>query len=122
MLETEKIMTLAQLAAAMSIEADMATDVPFYDQIHQARGQKGQIKIAHQILNLLEDSEIIASHKDCEKVQDPYSYRCIPQVYGTVQDTIDFVSQIVGREMQAVTDNPLVFPEQEGFFWWQLSC
>ncbi|HMA61431.1 MAG TPA: histidine ammonia-lyase [bacterium] len=116
MLETEKIMTLAQLAAAMSIEADMATDVPFYDQIHQARGQKGQIKIAHQILNLLEDSEIIASHKDCEKVQDPYSYRCIPQVYGTVQDTIDFVSQIVGREMQAVTDNPLVFPEQDKVF------
>lgn len=116
MMETENIMILAQLAAAMSIEADMATDVPFYNSIHQARGQKGQIKIAYQILNLLEDSEIIASHKDCDKVQDPYSYRCIPQVYGTVQDTIDFVNQIVEREMKAVTDNPLVFPEQDAVF------
>ena len=116
LIKIEKIMLLAKLAAAMSIAADMATDVPFYSEINEARNQKGQIKVARQILNLLEDSEIIASHKDCEKVQDPYSYRCIPQVYGMVQDTIDFVTNIVKREMNAVTDNPLVFPEKNKIY------
>ncbi|MCF7885119.1 MAG: histidine ammonia-lyase [Candidatus Marinimicrobia bacterium] len=111
LLRIEKIMTMAKLAAAMSIEADMATDVPFYDKIHKARNQKGEQAVACHIRNLLQGSEIIASHKDCEKVQDPYSYRCIPQVYGMVQDTIDFVTEIVEREAGSVTDNPLVFPE-----------
>mgnify|MGYP006279144419 CR=1 FL=1 len=113
LLKVENIMTLALLSASMSIEADMATDTPFDEKINEARQQIGQMKIAGYIRNLLNDSEIIASHKDCEKVQDPYSYRCIPQVYGMVLDTISFVKKIVKRETRAVTDNPLVFPEEQ---------
>ncbi len=115
-LKARKILSLAEVAVSMSIEADMATDVPFREEIHKVRKQVGQQRVAKNIRNLLKFSEITKSHKNCEKVQDPYCYRCTPQVLGMVRDTLDFVEQIAEREIDAVTDNPLVFPEENNIF------
>jgi len=104
---------ISELAAAMSIEADLATDVAFQPEIHALRQQNGQQKSARHMRQFLQESQIIASHRDCDRVQDPYCYRCIPQVLGMVWDTLGFVATTLTRELEAVTDNPLVFPEQE---------
>jgi len=106
-----KLFLLAELAAAMSVEAALATDTPFRDEIHRIRNQKGQRIVAEHLRYFLNNSEIVHSHVNCNKVQDPYSFRCIPQVLGSVLDTIQFVEEIVDNETQSVTDNPLVFPE-----------
>jgi len=106
-----KLFLLAELASAMSVEAALATDTPFRDEIQQIRNQKGQIIVAEHLRHFLNSSEIVHSHVNCNKVQDPYSFRCIPQVLGSVLDTIRFVEEIVENEIQSVTDNPLVFPE-----------
>jgi len=108
-LDAEYLLLIAELAAAMSIEADMATDKPFLPQLHAIRPHPGQRRVARHILNFLADSEIIRSHVSCPKVQDPYSYRCLPQVLGAVADVLRFVKDVVSCEINAVTDNPLVF-------------
>jgi histidine ammonia-lyase len=107
--QTKNLFLLAELAAAMSTEAVLATDAAFGDAIQKVRGQQGQRIIARQLRNFLKDSQIIKSHVHCGKVQDPYSFRCVPQVMGAVYDTIHFVQQIAENEINAVTDNPLVF-------------
>lgn len=109
--QVRDLFILAELAAAMSVEAVLATDTPFRDQIQVVRQQKGQQVVARHLRNFLRNSEIVHSHVDCDKVQDPYSFRCTPQVLGAVLDTIQFVETIVDNEIQAVTDNPLVFSE-----------
>jgi len=110
-LEAEKIVHSAELALALSIEADLATDKPFDARIHEVRRQTGQIKVAENVRKLLKYSKLIESHKDCGKVQDPYCYRCAPQVIGSVRDTLNYVKNILENEVEAVTDNPLVFVE-----------
>lgn len=112
-LEAEKIVYMAELALALSIEADLATDKPFDARIHEVRRQSGQKTVAANVRKLLKYSKLVASHKDCEKVQDPYCYRCAPQVLGSVRDTLNYVRNILENETQAVTDNPLVFIENE---------
>ena len=110
-LEAEKLVYMAELALALSIEADMATDRPFDARIHNVRCQTGQKQVAENVCKLLQYSKLIESHKDCKKVQDPYCYRCAPQVLGSVRDTLTYVKNILENEIDAVTDNPLVFPE-----------
>ncbi len=107
----EKMIHMAELALSLSIEADLATDKPFDARIHDVRRQSGQKKVAANVRKLLKYSKLIASHRDCDKVQDPYCYRCAPQVLGAVRDTLDYVKNILTNEVEAVTDNPLVFSD-----------
>lgn len=101
----------ANQIAAMSIDAFDAKLEPFSPQLHIVRAHKGQIETAKQIRELLADSEIIQTPK--VQVQDPYAFRCIPQVHGASFDTIEYVASVVETEMNAVTDNPNVFVEDD---------
>jgi histidine ammonia-lyase len=99
----------ADLLAAMSLEALQGSAVPFDERIHAIRPHAGQQTVAANIRKLLEGSEILASHRDCGKVQDPYSLRCVPQVHGASRDALSYARQCVETELNSVTDNPLVF-------------
>jgi len=112
--DAHQLWKVAHVAGAMSLEALMGTPVAFDARIHDARGQLGQAASAAVLRELLTDSEIRESHRYGDpRVQDPYSLRCMPQVHGPVLDAIDFVSSVVGRELNAATDNPLVFETGE---------
>jgi len=98
----------------MSLEALLGTPVAFDERIQDARGQLGQAASAALLREMLADSEIRESHRHGDpRVQDAYCLRCMPQVHGPVLDAIDFASSIVGRELNAATDNPLVFESGE---------
>lgn len=103
----------AEAAAALSLEALMGSQVPFDARIHALRPQPGQRVTAARVLRLLEGSEIIPSHANCGRVQDPYTLRCIPQVLGAVRDALGYCETVFTNEMSAVTDNPLIFAEDE---------
>jgi histidine ammonia-lyase len=108
----ENLLAAAVVAGAMSIDALKASDSPFDDRIHQARGQPGQIAVAREYRELIAGSAIRASHLDCSRVQDPYSFRCQPQVMGACLDLLRQCSVTLRVEANAVTDNPLLFVEQ----------
>ena len=101
----------ASVAAAMSLEALKGTRVAFDERIHAIRAHEGQQDVAKALRAILEDSEINQSHADCDKVQDAYSLRCIPQILGASLDTIRYVRSVLEIEINSATDNPLVFPE-----------
>src|SRR6478672_3582997 len=102
----------AHIAGAMSLEALLGTPVAFDSRIQDARGQLGQAASAAFLRELLRDSEIRESHREGDpRVQDPYALRCMPQVHGPVLDAIDFCVGVISRELNAATDNPLVFAE-----------
>ena len=104
----------AHVAGAMSLEALLGTPVAFDERIHDARGQKGQSRSAALLRDLLADSEVRESHRHGDpRVQDPYALRCMPQVHGPVLDALDFIDEAVSRELNAATDNPLVFENGE---------
>ncbi|MGH7621610.1 MAG: histidine ammonia-lyase [Gemmatimonadaceae bacterium] len=110
--DAHRLWQVAHLAGAMSLEALLGTPVAFDSRIQEARGQLGQAASAALLRDLLRDSEIRESHRDNDsRVQDPYALRCMPQVHGPVLDAIDFCSGVIGRELNAATDNPLVFVE-----------
>ncbi|GJM23538.1 MAG: histidine ammonia-lyase [Planctomycetota bacterium] len=109
LVEARRLAMGADLAAALTLEAYKGTPTAFDARIHDARGQLGQQRVAARMRGLLEGSAIVASHKDCDRVQDNYCLRCVPQVHGAALDAIDHVSRVVLREANAVTDNPLVF-------------
>jgi len=99
----------ALVAGTMSVDAALGSDTPFDPRISAIRGQPGQIAVARVYRGLLEGSEIRHSHENCERVQDPYSLRCQPQVMGACLDHLRFAAGVILREANAVTDNPLVF-------------
>ncbi len=104
----------AHVAGAMSLDALLGTPVAFDARIHDARGQKGQSRSAALLRDLLAESELRESHRHGDpRVQDPYSLRCMPQVHGPVLDALDFIDDQVSRELNAATDNPLVFENGE---------
>ncbi|MBN9150680.1 MAG: histidine ammonia-lyase [Micrococcales bacterium] len=113
--DAENLLETAQVTAAMSIEALAGFGDAFLPQIHEARGHRGQIEVAARIRELLAGSEFIDGDVDRDPVrqppQDAYSLRCTPQVLGPVKDTLRFVRGIVETEINAATDNPLVFPD-----------
>lgn len=109
----ERLAAVADLAAALSIEALLGSARPFRPEIHAVRPHPGQVASAGRIFRLLEGSEIGASHAEdfSHAVQDAYSLRCAPQVHGAVVDTITHARQVVERELGSVVDNPIVFPD-----------
>ena len=109
--DAQILLRAAEVACAMSIEGLMGSHVPLDARIHKRRGQYGQQMSAARLRNLVSESEINSSHQDCPRVQDPYTMRCAPQVFGAVRDALDYCTTIFERELDAVTDNPLVFPE-----------
>ena len=111
LLKAIKFSYLADLIGAVSLEGFDGRLEPFTDLIHLIRPHKGQIQTAERFRDLLEDSEIIAQSK--VHVQDPYSFRCIPQVHGASKDTIKFVTKTFLTEINSVTDNPNIFVEED---------
>ena len=107
----EDLFAAAIVAGAMSVDALKGSDSPFDARIQQVRGQPGQIAVAREYRELIAGSAIRASHLDCARVQDPYSFRCQPQVMGACLDLIRNCSVTLGLEANAVTDNPLLFTE-----------
>lgn len=104
------LVKVADLLGAMSLEALQGSIKPFDKRIHEIRPHAGQQVVAQNVRHLLNGSEILESHRNCGKVQDPYSLRCIPQVHGASRDAITHCVQTVETEVNSVTDNPLVFP------------
>ncbi|MCF8302698.1 MAG: histidine ammonia-lyase [Bacteroidales bacterium] len=106
-----KLSRLADIIGAISLDAFDGRIEPFNKHVQQIRPHKGQIKTAQRIRNILENSELINRPK--QHVQDPYSFRCIPQVHGASKDSIDYVKYVFGKEINSVTDNPTIFPEED---------
>jgi histidine ammonia-lyase len=114
LLDAHRLWRVAHVAGAMSLEALLGTPVAFDARIQEVRGQLGQAASAAYLRELLSDSEIRESHRTNDpRVQDAYALRCMPQVHGPVLDAIDFAAGIIGRELNAATDNPLVFENGE---------
>jgi len=105
----EKLFYESITVAAMSVDALKGSTSPFDLRVHEARPHPGQSFIAKTLLKNLEGSEIRRSHLDCDRVQDPYTLRTIPQVYGAVYDTILYVKKVLEIEINSATDNPLIF-------------
>jgi len=107
--DAEATCVVADLAGTMSLEAYKGTPRAFDARVQAARPHPGQAASAQLLRRLLADSEIVESHRDCGKVQDPYSLRCMPQVHGATRDALAFVRGVLEREAASATDNPLVF-------------
>jgi histidine ammonia-lyase len=109
----ERVFASALAAGALSVDALKGSAKPFDARLSDVRGQPGQIRVAAAIRELLEGSEIIESHARCGKVQDPYSFRCQPQVMGAALDLLENAARTLTIEAGAVTDNPIVFPDAD---------
>jgi histidine ammonia-lyase len=112
LLDAERLFQAALVSGSLCVDAAAGSDVPFDPRIQAVRGQPGQIEVAKLYRAILDDSEIRRSHLDCDRVQDPYSLRCQPQVMGAALDMLRFAGGVVEREMNAVSDNPLVFADE----------
>ena len=109
----ENVFATALVSGALSVDAARGSDDPFDHRIHVLRGYAGQILVADTLRELLAGSAIRQSHQECDKVQDPYSFRCQPQVMGASYDLIQQVANTLVTEANAVTDNPLIFPDAD---------
>ena len=107
----KQLLDMADLAAAMSLEALKGSPVAFDARIHQARPHPGQLQVAERLSRFLGESEIRQSHIDCGRIQDAYSLRCVPQVHGPVRECLEYVHAVATVEINSATDNPLVFAE-----------
>ena len=111
LLKAQDLSRWADRIGALSLDAFDGRIEPFSDNVHLVRGHKGQLTTARAIRSLLEGSELISRPK--QHVQDPYSFRCIPQVHGASKDTIDYVTSVMEVEINSVTDNPTIFPDED---------
>jgi histidine ammonia-lyase len=109
--DARRLVDAAVVAVALSLEAFKGSTVPFDERLQAVRPQPGQAEVARRLRELLAGSAVVESHADCGRVQDPYTLRCAPQVIGAVVDALDYVEAALERELSAVTDNPLVFPD-----------
>jgi len=102
----------ADVIAALMIEGLQASKMPFHPELHKTRPYKSNIHVAHRIFSYLQDSQIIDSHIDCDKVQDPYSLRCVPQVHGSSRSAWLHLKEALEIELNSVTDNPIIFSKE----------
>jgi histidine ammonia-lyase len=109
LLQAERLLDASIVACALTVEGLAGSHVPFDERIQQASRLPGQIEVARKLRRLLTESEIRRSHEHCDRVQDPYAVRCMPQVFGAVQHTIDHAREILGAAVNGVSDNPLIF-------------
>src|SRR5580658_109227 len=109
LLAAETLVDSADVVGGMACDALQGTDTAFDERIHQVRPHSGQIHTAANLRRMLEGSQIRESHRDCDRVQDAYSLRCIPQVHGAVRDTLAHCREVFGTEANSAVDNPLVF-------------
>jgi len=109
----ERVFGAAIAAGALSVDALKGSAKPFDPRLSALRGQPGQIRVAAAIHDLLQGSEILTSHVQCDRVQDPYSFRCQPQVMGAALDLLDHAARTLTIEAAAVTDNPIVFADED---------
>ncbi|MBU9817613.1 histidine ammonia-lyase [Rahnella sp. C60] len=109
--EAERVFSAGLVAGALSLEAIKGSVKPLDARIHEARGQQGQMGVAAALTAILSGSDIVTSHADCGRVQDPYSIRCVPQVMGACLDNLHHAARILRIEANAASDNPLVFSE-----------
>lgn len=113
LLKMNYLLDLADVAGAMSIEGYKGSSSPFREELHLIRPFKGTIHVASRMRALFEGSQNIASHENCERVQDPYSMRCIPQVHGASRNAFYHLLELAEIEMNSVTDNPIVLSDTE---------
>jgi len=113
LLAAEILADTADVIGALSLDALRGTDVAFDERIHKARPHAGQLKTAANLRKMLEGSSLRESHLDCERVQDAYSLRCMPQVHGAVRDTLAHCREVMEIETNSAVDNPLVFMKKE---------
>ena len=111
LLDSERLLRLADVAGACTVEGYMGTSKAFDQRIQDVRPHPGQSRSAANLRALLQNSEIYENHRFCGKVQDPYSLRCMPQVHGASRDALAFVRGVIETEINSATDNPLVFAE-----------
>jgi histidine ammonia-lyase len=110
-LEARRVHDAAVVAVALSLEAFKGSSAPFDARLADLRAQPGPARVAARLRELLDGSPVVASHADCGRVQDPYTLRCAPQVLGAIDDALAYIEGVLERELGAVTDNPLVFPD-----------
>ena len=111
LLKSKKISILSDLMGAISLDAFNGRVEPFIEAVHVVRPHTGQLQTAQNIMQFLEGSQIVEQTK--KHVQDPYSFRCMPQVHGATKDAIDYVESVFETEINSVTDNPTVFPDED---------
>ncbi|MDO6444893.1 histidine ammonia-lyase [Colwellia sp. 1_MG-2023] len=107
------LLDLADLTGAMSIEGMQGSESPFRDELHQTRAFKGNLVVAARMRSFFKDSQNMSAHEECDRVQDPYSLRCIPQVHGASRNAYYHLEELVEIEMNSVTDNPIVISSEE---------
>ena len=110
--DAKHLMKMADIIGALTIEGLHGTKTAFDKDISALKPHPGQVKSAHNLRRLLVGSEILKSHKECNRVQDPYSLRCMPQVHGACRQTVKHAEEVISIELNAVTDNPLCFPKK----------
>lgn len=111
--KAKKMLNIAEGIASMTLDALKGSRQAYRKELHSIRPHKGQILSAQNMFKLLEDSQIMESHKDCDQVQDAYSLRCLPQVHGAVRDAIEYAEKVLLTEINSVTDNPIVLPDSK---------
>ena len=111
LLKAQRLSKQADMVLSLSLDAFDGRIEPFYESLHMVRPHKGQLETAEAVRNYTDGSEIIRRHK--EHVQDPYSFRCAPQVHGAAKDTICYVASVVETEINSTTDNPIVLPDED---------
>lgn len=111
--DTKNILKVADIAAASTLDGVQGTSMAYHPAISKLKPHPGQLDACENLNTLLKDSEILHSHENCGKVQDPYSLRCVPQVHGACRQTLIHAEHVVQTEINCVTDNPLIFPEDD---------